>query len=195
MRKLFFTSTYLFFSILYSYGADQTFRALVRLEKKGETIKIQTQDQRAAIPAVGMSKEIRNKISELQSGSEAFIDGTIQYTYHKTEGTLYSHPVLMIHDIHPISLKQLGLGPNLVSVDRIAIGPVETEYIPQTIPITTEVASAITLTTSLLLMNELTSTNRSNSLDKDLTTTLFLSSGLLATIILIYDQIEGKNKP
>jgi hypothetical protein len=101
----------------------------------------------------------------------------------------------MIQDIHPVSLKELGVGQESMIADQLPIRSLKSEYIPPSIPITTEVASAMTLTTSLLLMNELTSANTSYSLDKDLRTTLFLTTGLMATIVLIYDQIQGKNKP
>jgi hypothetical protein len=195
MKKLLFLSNCLFILITNCYGFDQPFKAFIRIEKTAHSLKIRPTGAGSSIPAVVYSEEVSKKLSKLDDGSEAVIDGFIRYTYHKTEGTHHSQPFIMIQDIHPVSLKQLGIGPEPMVADQLPIRSTRSEYIPPSIPITTEVASAMTLTTSLLLMNELTSSNSSYSLDKDLRTTLFLSTGLMATIILIYDQIQGKNKP
>jgi hypothetical protein len=195
MKKLLFLCSSLLILNPNCYGFDEPFKAIIRIEKTAHTLKIRPSGAGTSIPAVGYSEEVSKKISKLEDGSEAVIDGYIRYSYHKTEGTHHSQPFIMINDIHPVSLKQLGVGPEPLITDQLPIRSLKSEYIPPTIPITTEVASAMTLTTSLLLMNELTSTNTSYSLDKDLRTTLFLSTGLIATIVLIYDQIQGKNRP
>jgi hypothetical protein len=195
MKKLLFLCIYFITLISNGHGFDEPFRAFIRIEKTAHSLKIKPTGTGPSIPAVGYSHEVSKKISKLEDGSEAVIDGFIRYTYRKTEGTHQSQPIIMIQDIHPVSFKDLGVGPGSITADQLPIRTTKSEYIPPSIPITTEVASAMTLTTSLLLMNELTSANTSYSLDKDLRTTLFLSTGLMATIVLIYDQIQGKNKP
>jgi hypothetical protein len=195
MKKLILLCFYLLIIITNSYGFDEPFSAFIRIEKTAHSIKIRPNGEGSSIPAIGYTEEVSKKISKLEDGSEAVIEGFIRYTYLKTEGTHHSQPFIMIQDIHPVSLKELGVGPESMIADQLPIRSIKSEYIPHSIPITTEVASAMTLTTSLLLMNELTSSNTSYSLDKDLRTTLFLSTGLMATIVLIYDQIQGKNKP
>ncbi len=174
-----------------AFSSEEPIRALIRIEKTILDIHIRVPPQGTSLPTVFASKEVKNKMSQLENGSEAIVEGKINYQFTRIEGSHYSHPYFVISKIIPISLKALGAAeyPKVESLKNLS--PQKTEYIPPTIPLTTEVASAITLTTSVLLMNELTS-SQTSSFNKDLNATLFLTTGIFATILFIYEQIEGK---
>ena len=181
----------LIFLIQSAFSSEDTIRALIRIEKKQHHLQITATPQGASLPTVFSSKEVRKKMNQLEDGTEAIVEGNINYEFSRIEGSNYSRPYLVISKIMPISLKALGNVDNTKIESHLNIAPQKSEYIPPTIPITTEVASAITVTTSVLLMNELTS-SQSSSLNKDLTASLFLTTGIFATILFIYEQIEGK---
>jgi hypothetical protein len=168
---------------------------MIRIDRTSQTLRILQDGNGKPIPAVGVNKEVKNIMAQLENGTEAVVEGEIQYHHLKTEGSHQLDPYFVIYSIHPVSLKELGIHQPYEVESHLDLLDKKTDYIPPSLPVTTEVASALTLTTSLLLMNELTSEKSSNSLDKDLRTTLFLSTGLIATIILIYDKFEGKNRP
>lgn len=181
------------FLIQSAFSDDQTIRALIRIEKKINHINLATIPQVTSLTTVFSNEEVKEKMSHLEVGSDAIVEGKIMYHFSRIEGSHFSHPYFVINKVIPISLKSLGDFEIPKIENSQSILPKKIDYIPPSIPITTEVASAITLTTSVLLMNELTS-SQSSGLNKDLTATLFLTTGIFATILFIYEQIEGKNK-
>jgi hypothetical protein len=181
----------LIFLIQSAFSSEDTIRALIRIEKKQGHLQVTTTPQGTSLPTVFASKEVRKKMNQLENGTEAIVEGKIHYEFSRIEGSHFSRPNFVISKIMPISLKDLGNIDDTKIESHLNIAPQKSEYIPPTIPITTEVASAITLTTSVLLMNELTS-GQSSGLNKDLSASLFLTTGIFATILFIYEQIEGK---
>ncbi len=174
-----------------AFSSEEPITALIRIEKRTNDIHIRVPTVGTSLPTVFASEEVRKKKSQLENGSEAIVEGKINYQFTRIEGSHYSRPYFVISEVKPISLKALGATEYPKVESRLSFFPQKIDYIPPSIPLTTEVASAITLTTSVLLMNELTSSQNSR-FNNDLNATLFLTTGIFATILFIYEQIEGK---
>lgn len=184
-------SFYFFLGPIYAQEAS---RALIKIEKSGKDIRVFSISKGKFIPTIPGNKEIINKLSLLNSGAEAFVSGYIDYEHFTSGDSHRMMPYFIIQEIYPVSLKDLGSDAQQI-LDLESIKPLEFPslvYAPAPIYVSTEVASAITMTSSLLLMNELTSGN--DGTEKDLRTMLFFSAGTMATLMFIYDQFEGSKK-
>jgi hypothetical protein len=110
-----------------------------------------------------------------------------------SEGQKNLKPVFLIESIHPISLQRLGQ-IDLKEIDQeIHIKPIEYDPKKGSIPVTSNVASAITITAGVLLLQNLTPPDQGFTQNKDLNTGLIFSAGALATGLFIYDQIKDQS--
>lgn len=192
MKNLIFSLSYFFLFTQTQFAYASQLRALIKIEKQHKSFQMMDLATKYPIPGVSIDEKVRKQLKDLKDGDEAIVVGEIQYPNHKVEGGDQHLPYFLIHEIHPISIKELGMKSESNIQSTLELSSKSPEYIPVTIPITTEVASAITLTTSLMLMNELSSTRTTDRYNRDVTNALFLSTGLMATLFLIYEQIEGK---
>lgn len=194
MNKLIVTFLMLLSSLLYAQDTVNI-KAIVHIEQTSRGMRIFS-DKGTPIPTIPASKEIKEKLSAIKSGTEALVEGHIHYELISGNDTNQFKPFFVVSKITPISLKDLGQDANKFEVsDSLRSFEFENKlYAPPSIPVTTEVASAITMTTALMLMNELSSGNGTD-LNKDYRNALFLSTGAMATLLFIYEQAEGKTKP
>lgn len=191
MKKLLFILIqFILTSTLYA----EELRTLVMVKNDGTRQLVIRNDTNSVLPTRIKDKKVQEVIEQLNSGSEAFIEGHIEYEYVGSDNSGSMHPYFVIEAIHPVSLKEIGeIGNiNLASARQDIFS--SAAYAPLTIPVTAEVASAMTMTTGFLLMESL-----ANSGDpagrRDMTKALIISSGMMATLLFIYEQIEGKTKP
>jgi hypothetical protein len=180
---------------LHLRGEDSTkIRALIHIEQTSQGVRILSK-KGTLIPTIPLNKEIKNKLSQFKSGTEAFIEGDIHYEFISGDAKHQLKPFFIISAIHPVSLEELGGSHLEFNPEPKRTKEFETKiYSPPSLAVTTEVASAITMTTALMLMSELTSGNAPDQ-SKNYRDALFLSTGTMATLLFIYDQIEGKTKP
>lgn len=184
---------------LISFAQAQTetsqIEVFARIQTAGHAIKLIRSNEGDVIPSVLKDKNLEKIISTLSPGDEALVKGHITYQPRIIEGRTNLDPIFVIESITPISLKRLGelkgyeandLSPLLFTSDR--------DFSPLTIPISTEVASAITLSTTILLMHSLTASDSQPQVSQQLNSGLFLFAGALATGVFIYEQIKGINK-
>ena len=169
-------------------------RTLVKIETTDGAMKVIKQDNQEYLPIEAKTKEIEIQLKSLGPGKEAFLEGQISYRYLTSENTKTLKPVFIITSVYPVSLNEIGkidvgfiekANPDLILSDN---------YSPYSIPVTTEVASAMTMTTTLMLMESL-SHNGDPEGRRDMRKALIISSGLMATLLFIYEQVEGKTKP
>lgn len=178
-------------SSLAIHASPETFRALIRIQKDSDGPKILTGDGRL-IPSIMGQDFTGIKVNQLTSGSEAFIEGYVDYQVTTAEGVHSKAPFLVIKSIHPVSLSELGRMEGL-SEDRLMktmqLRIEKTPYPAFAFPVSTEVASAITMTSSFLLMESLSSGAGDPSGRRELRKALIISTGVMATLVFLHEQI------
>lgn len=189
---LFFTLTL----CLNTFAEDASLRTIVRFEKTAQGTKVFPYDRPEALPVKMTDKKVQGLFDSMKQNEEAVIQGRIDYEVVSADGMQQLKPYFIIESIHPVSLKEIGTKLTFTPVADPSLSFEETtSFIPQAIPVTTEVASAITMTSSLLLMESLSSGSGDPSGRSDLRKALFISAGAMATLLFIYEQLEGKSKP
>ena len=186
-----------FLSLMLNATADDSgkIRALIRVERNEHGTQILRSDSQP-IPSVMASKAVEESFLHLKTGDEAVVVGHI--TYHPTGGleTRKLSPFFVIEEIHPVSLSELGTASTKGVADPQVALNLQKPYEPLRLPVTTEVASAMTLTGAMLLMNALTTDQASDPQGRqDQRTAMIISAGTIATIVFLYDQLTGKTKP
>lgn len=192
--RLFFSFVSLLFLSSLAHSSDGPIRTLIRIGHTGEAQKIFVIKKNGLIPSIPATQEVRKAFLDLSEGSEAIVEGRIHYEPGHLETQF--RPYFIIEKIIPITLSDLGREARSFSFDlQRTEGWQAPVYGPSSIPVTTEVASAITLTTGLMLLEELTSSSGDIPGARDQQRALILSTGAFATLLFIYDQIQGKSKP
>lgn len=168
----------------------------MRIEKSPDGIQVYRLEKGEHIPSIPANPEVKRKLEELTDGAEAMMEGHITYEMVSSDDARQLRPYFVIEKILPVSLTELGR--DAFKVEAMAFQPKESQtllYAQPTFAVTTEVASAITLTTSLLMMEELTSGSGDPQGRRDLRKALLLSAGSMATLLFVYEQLSGKTKP
>ncbi|MFP5384753.1 MAG: hypothetical protein ACLGHN_01650 [Bacteriovoracia bacterium] len=173
----------------------QRIRTLVRLEKAGNSTHAYMIENSRNLPTFFKDAMVRKAFNNLEEGSEAFIEGYVNYKVSSNDSIKSMEPVFYVESVYPVSLNKLG-AVNFSATEAPGAGMMsEKVFEPVSIPVTTEVASAITLTSTLLLMESLSNGGMEPAGQRDLKKALIISSGLMATMLFIYEQIEGKSRP
>lgn len=176
----------LFFHVTYA-SASGTKKILGRIQhdQNGLTF-IRTPDGKS-VPSVLETDSLKEIVKTLNSGDEVLVEGQLSFLTSSFEGETRLEPIFIISSLRPISLSRLG---NIGSADvneRLFIPPIEIVYSPLSIPVSTEIASTLTMTTSILLMQSLTMEGQPDTY-RDINAGLILFSGALATGLIIYEQ-------
>jgi hypothetical protein len=196
MKAIFFLFTFVgLISGAFSGAENDRLRTLIQVEHVGGVPKVFVVEKKAFIPSIPESEVVKKKLLELKEGSEAIVEGRIHFEaiHLETQGL---RPYFIIEKVMPVSLGDLGSEARSFKFELTK--PIEmpsTVYQPSSLPVTTEVASAITLTTGLLLFEELSASGRELPEAREQQRALLLSTGAFATLFFIYDQIQGKSKP
>ena len=166
---------------------------LARIQTVGHGVNLVRLNEGDVIPSLLQDKKLEKVISSLEPGTDALVKGHISYQATTVEGQTKLKPLFIIESIKPVSLKMLGKvkGTSENELASSLIHKQEKSYSPITIPVSTEVASAITLTTTVLLMQSLTANPNQVDTKQQLNTGLFLFAGALATGVFIYEQIKS----
>jgi len=191
---------FVFFLVLtinsgFSADADQKVRAFMRIENTMAGIKLHLSDNHESIPAVPLDENVKSQLADLKAGDEVMVEGRIHQEIQNSGDLQTLKSYLIIDSIHAVSLKQLGsMEKTDLPQDNKIYSSIVT-YSPSQIPVSAEVATAMTMTTGMLLLENLSS---SASTDPDgrrqVRQAVLLSTGLMASIIFIYEQIKtGKN--
>jgi hypothetical protein len=172
---------------------DDSFRTLIQIEHVGRGPKLFMVEKKAFVPSIPATEEIKQALEQLNEGSQILVEGRIHVETGQLE-TQGIRPFFIIEKIIPVSLSDLGKEARAFQFEAPrSIELPSTVFGPSSIPVTTEIASAITLTTGLLLLEELSSSGRAPE-DREQRQLLLLSTGAFATLLFIYDQIKGESK-
>lgn len=164
--------------------------AVISLEKTNGGLIMKSKEVDRGIPFRANDDQVAQKLKEISQKREAIVSGRVDYE-KSSDGGL--NPVFIIERLTFVSLKELGNIPDTIP-EPIFVSGHQLAFVPYTLPVTTEVASALTLTSSLLLMNSLTAGDNRDVRD-DIRNGLFISAGTMATLFFLYEQISGKTKP
>lgn len=188
MRNILFIVVVLLYSQL-SYCEDQPVRALMRIH--GSNLRT---SESQTVPTMVGNEEVKRVMNLLKDGDDVMIEGRIHQETVSSEGTIKINSYLIIDKLHHVSLAEIG---NIkFQVPDAPVSVTKTNYSPSSIPVTAEVASAMTMTTGLLLMENLSSgVDADPQGRREIRQSIMLSAGLMATIIFIYEQLNGSAKP
>ena len=168
----------------------QEYSTLGRLHKKGNTTELIRATEGDSINYLLENHEIN-----IHSGEEAIFRGYVKQEIIHQDGKTEFRPVLVIQSITPISLKLIGqaaTGQEEISIAIKESKPEAFAYNP--FPVTTEIASAITLTSTVLLMQSLTVNPAEPQMKQQLNSGLVVFAGTLATLMFIFDQLQDNKK-
>ncbi len=161
--------------------------------KKG--IELIRSEQGDVIPSHLGNKQLESIVANMSPGDEAVIEGHVIYQAATLEGPSKFTPIFVIDSIKPISLKKL-------SSEGVVLPATDDRYLFQkefissryTIPLSTEVATSITMTAATLMMSSLAASPEQTHLNQQLNQSMIIFAGALATGVFIYEQINDQIK-
>jgi len=183
--------------LIFSFSAlsmeHEKLRAVVRIHKSNQGMIVIPMDKEGTFPSLPGNEKMKKALNEIKDGSEAVIEGHISYEPISIDHGQQFRPFFVIDSIHPVSLSELGADARKVQIDTLL--PIHSRpiYSPPFIPVSSEVASALTLTTSFLLLESLSNVHNTN-VHSDETKALLVSAGAMATVLFIYEQVKGEKK-
>ena len=168
---------------------------LGRIKIKDDRIEFIPKSEEKLIPSISQNQNIRDVILNLEPEDETFVKGHVVYQRLEFDGSNHLKPVFVIESVKPISLRRIGDIGNIQDFPQKSQDMVlrPNEFSPWTIPVTTEVASAITMTSAMLLIQSLTASPLRPEGIQQMQRGLILSAGALMTGALIYEQITKKS--
>lgn len=192
MKNSIFAFILVFFTNL--TWSDESVRALVRIEKDQQQFQIIHQETGRPLPVILTNKDLEKKLINANHNDEMVIKGHVIYRPVATLEAQKMTPFLVIEEVYPVSLEAIGLKE--YQVPDAKVKNLDFQYRPFRIPVTTEVASAITITSTFLLLNSLSSNSDLEPAGRnDLRKALFISAGTMATLVFLYNQLTDKTKP
>jgi hypothetical protein len=177
----------------FSQGPDwQEVRLFARIKEINKGSPSLQYEGQETVPSVIQDKKLQDQLTKLKAGDEALIIGKIISSPKTVEGRTIFHQVFIIESIHPVSLEKLGKVELKEQDQPKKFSSFPTDYTPKSIPLSTDAASAITFTASVLLLNSLTNSGHDTTPKADLNKGVLFTAGALATGLFIYEQLKGK---
>lgn len=165
-----------------------------RIEGQGTALRVIRSLEGDALPGMLQNPQLEETLTGLQKGDEVLIQGYVAHGPFSLEGSTQIRSIFIVQSIRPISLSKLGTMEGMKIPDVLYVPSAQKTYSPMAIPVTTEVASALTLTSSMLLLQSLTNSETDPQVRQQLNSGMIIFAGALATGIFIYEQISGSAK-
>ncbi len=163
-----------------------------KLESLGSSVRLVRSVEGDAIPSVLEDENLMKVIRSMRPGDDALVRGHISYVPSAAAGETNLVPVFVITGVKTVSLKRLADALDAAGSERPIPLRLEAKvYSPQAIPVSTEVASALTVTGSMLLMHSLTAGGLEPMLTRELNQGLIIFAGALMTGTFIYKQLTS----
>lgn len=174
----------------------QDFRALMTINHSDHGPFLVDEKNDLTIPVVIPNPETRERVRKLPIGTVALIQGNVEFDVSANDDRHTMKKFLVVHNITPIELRDLRIEEKL-SLDgpQFLVSKSPDYYPAPSIYVSTEIASAMTMTGAFLLFESLSATPNDIDTNRDIQKGLLLSAGTLATLLFIYDQYTGKTKP
>lgn len=162
-----------------------------RIEGHGDALRVIRSLEDDALPGMLEHQQLEKDIAALQKGDEVLLKGYVAYQNFFLAGGAHSKAIFVVQSVKAVSLSKLGKTEGTIIPEPVTSPLLQKSYSPLSIPVTTQVASAITLTSSILLLQSLTASPFDPQLRQQLNSGLILFAGAIATGIFIYDQMSG----
>lgn len=197
MKKIIYLSFFSYFCLTTLLAqAPQRLKTLIRFESVEGKVSAYIQEKNTPLPTLIKDKNVQAIYDQMRQGSEAFVEGYIDYEIKSVDSLKTMKPTFVVESIHPVSLAKIGKIVDFqAQEDFEASYTKNVPYAPPAIAVTTELASALTLTSTLLLMESLSSQGLDPQGRRNMKQALIISGGVMATLLFIYEQLEGKTKP
>ncbi len=141
--------------------------------------------------AISLEEENLTKVlSGLGPDDEVLLKGNIRYNPVTKDNKTEMHPTFYVNKIVPVSLKKLGEGKFQVTDPKIVFAINKSPSKPLEIPISGKVAGAMTLTASVLMMQNLALSGSQRTIKDQLEMNIFFTTGVLATGLFIWEQLQ-----
>ena len=139
--------------------------------------------------AVKLEQEgLAKVLSDLEPNDEVLLKGSVRYHPVTLDSKTEMRPTFHINKIIPVSLKRLGKSEFKIAEPKLVFSLAEPRG-PKGIAVNEKVATAITLTATVLLMQNLTSTS-SGGPREEIQSRILFGAGALATGTFIWEQIQ-----
>ncbi len=140
--------------------------------------------------AVKLDQEsLSHVLAHLEPEDEVLLKGSIRYLPVTQDNKTDMRPTFYISKIIPVSLKRLGESNFSVAEPKLVFSLPEAQA-PKGISVTGKVAMAITLTATILLMQNLSTAGTPPGMREKLQSQVFFGAGALATGSFIWDQLQ-----
>lgn len=141
--------------------------------------------------AVKLEEEgLEHVLAHLEPEDEVLLKGFIRYLPASHDNKKDMRPTFFISRIIPVSLRRIGESKFKTGESRF-IFSLEGEKAPKGIPVTGKVATAITMTATILMMQNLSTSGPTHGPMDDLQAQVLLGAGALATGIFIWEQFHS----
>lgn len=170
-------------------AASEQITIVGKIRFQDNAVKVFRSLEGDSIQGMFVDQKLTENISGLKPGEDIVIKGYVTLAPISIEGQSHSSSVFVIESVKAISLKDLGKIEKLTLKDyQFELNRSES-FSPLVIPVSTELASAVTLTTSLLLLQSLTARSSDIDTKKQIDSGLIIFAGAMATGIFIFDQM------
>lgn len=147
--------------------------------------------------ATGYAIELDNQslgdvLKSLKPNDEVILSGSIKYHPVTRDNHTELNPTFIIKSIRPISLERIGKIETRIDEPPMLFATLD--FVPKSISISENVASAMTMTASVLLLKDLAAAHQSqsNSMQNKVNTGVLFSAGALATGLFVWEQLQKK---
>ena len=141
-------------------------------------------------PVVFEGKDLEKALKTMAPEDDVILRGRIEYHPVKTESRTELNPTFHVTELHPVSLKKIGKIQLVPVEQKINFKGTSSDF-SRGFPVAGKVATAITLTASILLLKELSGNQESQPKTDTLNTGLIFSAGALATGIYLWETLKG----
>lgn len=133
---------------------------------------------------------LEHVLSHLEPEDEVLLKGSIRYVPVTHDNKTNMRPTFFISKIIPVSLKRIGESEFKVAEPELVFS-LPDKQATRGFPVSAQVASSITLTATILLMQNLATSGPARGPREDLQAQVLLGSGVLATGIFIWEQFQS----
>lgn len=143
-------------------------------------------------PARLEKQQLQHVLSSLATDDEVLLKGFIQYHPVTMDNRTQMNPTFHIQEIKPVSLRRLGKVDLTIKDPPLIFSTSQTYQGGKGLQVNSEVAGSLTITASVLLLKELTTTQQ-QPIGHELNSGIIFTTSALATGLFIWEQLHDKS--